>query len=464
MKKPVLAMLLAAALVFAVACGGGGGGGSAPAAGSIGTPENPVTVRTSFTAGEFTDDLIVRSMAELPGLIVEREEVDDTRLMAMIAAGTAPDIVRMYAAQSLPMWVTRGLAMPIQDYVDKSDIIDEADFLPIVDVFRWDGKTTGVGPLYGIPKDWSLDLTVWINKVHFQNAGIPIPNEKVPLTFEEYADYAQRLHVANADGTTAVYGAGNHQFNFNNLMFIQSLMQQQGLSIWSDDYTKVNLNNDNVKYIFNVLNNLVMSKTNVSPLNPAPAWDGDIFRENLLAMKTNGYWYSGVVRGFNQTETQRQDQEIVQEDVMMLPAVMMSKDSIRLSACTHACGGILLAQSQNPDAAWRLFEWFLGPAGEAIDRAKGGWGLPSYRSLMELLPDETEFDKQAMRIQLDEIENSSQLYVQMNPYLNYSAVESLINKYVDPIYFGESTIDEALPQLERDIQLLIDEGIAVVNG
>jgi len=422
-----------------------------------------VVVRTSFTAGEFTDEIIAEFEAEFPGIKVEREEVDDSRLMAMIAAGTAPDIIRIYAAQTLPMWVTRGVAMDIQSYVDASSVIDEADMLPICDTFRWDGEKTGQGPLYGLPKDWSLDLTVMINKTHFANAGLAIPDETVPMTLQEYADFAKQCYVANEDGTPKIYGSGNYQINFNNLMLVQSLLVQQGKSIWSDDYKTVNLNNDDVKEIFNVLYDLNMSMTNVSPLNPAPAWDGDLFREGMLSIMTTGYWYTGVIRGFNQTATQMDDQEVVQEDCMMLPAIVIDHSATRLSACTHACGGILLSQSENPDEAWTVFEWFLGAGKQAEDRAKGGWGLPAFRSMMDLLPSETDFDKQALRVTMDEIENSSQVYVQMNPYVNYAAVESLINKYCDPIYFGESTIDEALPLLERDIQLLIQEGMEVAG-
>jgi len=422
-----------------------------------------VTVRTSFTAGEFTDEIIAQCEAELPGIKVERVELDDTKLMAMIAAGEAPDVIRIYAAQTLPMWVTRGVAMDIQHYVDESEVIFEDDLLPVCDTFRWDGEKSGVGPLYGIPKDWSLDLTVMINKTHFENKGLTVPDEKVPMTLEEYIDFAKQCYEANEDGTPKIYGAGNYQINFNNLMLVQSLMTQQGLSIWSDDYSAVDLNNDEVKYIFNMLYDLNMSMTNVSPINPAPAWDGDLFREGMLSIMTTGYWYTGVIRGFNQTATQMDDQEVVQEDCLMLPAIKIDSAASRLSACTHACGGILLNQSENPDEAWQVFEWFLGPGQQAQDRAMGGWGLPSFRSLMDLLPDETDFDKQALRVTLDEIENSSQVYVQMNPYVNYAAVESLINKYVDPIYFGESTIEEALPLLERDIQQLINEGMEVAG-
>jgi len=450
MKKSLFAMLLAFIMVFASAA-------------TVVSEGGEVLVRTSFTAGEFTDDIIAQANAELPGIKVERDEADDTRLMAMIAAGTAPDVIRIYAAQTLPLWVTRGIAMNIQEYVDKSEVINEDDLLSVADVFRWDGQKSGQGPLYGIPKDWSLDLTVMINKSHFENAGLEIPDEGVPMTLQQYADFAKAIYVANDDGSPKVYGSGNYQFNFNNLMLVQSLLQQQGKSIWSEDYKTVSLNNDDVKYIFNILYDLNLSMTNVSPLNPAPSWDGDLFAGNQLGIMTTGYWYTGVVRGFNRTETQMSDLEIVQEDCMMLPAIMIDESASRLSACTHACGGILLAQSENPDEAWRVFEWFLGPGKQAQARAAGGWGLPAYRSLMDLLPTETDFDKQTLRVTLDELEKSSQVYVQMNPYVNYAAIESLINKYVDPIYFGESTIEDALPLLERDIQLLIDEGMEVAG-
>jgi len=424
-------------------------------------PGKEVTVRTSFTAGEFTDEIIAMAEAELPGIKVERAEADETKLMAMIAAGTAPDIIRIYAAQTLPMWVTRGIAASVQDYVDKSETIDEADLLPICDTFRWDGKVSGQGPLYGIPKDWSLDITLMINKRQFDSMGIAYPDEKTPLTLAEYVDLAKQLNEYNDDGTTKIYGAGD-DLTFN-LMLIQSMMNQQGLSIWSEDYRKVNLNNDNIKEIFSYIYDAATSKTIGSPINPMPDWSGNVFREGRLAMFQVGYWYTGVIRGFNQTVEQMDDLQTTQEDCMMLPALMISNSATRISTCTHACGGILLRQSENPDAAWKVFEWFLGPNQQAIDRAEGGWGLPSYRSLMDYLPKETDFDKQALAVTMDEIDKSSKLYVQMNPFVNYAAAETLIKKYIDPIYDGETTIEDALPQLERDIQLLIEEGMEIAG-
>jgi len=424
-------------------------------------PGKEVTVRTNFTAGEFTDEIIAKCEAELPGILVERAEADDSKLMAMIAAGTAPDVIRIYAAQTLPMWVTRNIAASIQDYVDKSPVIDESDLLPICDTFRWDGKVSGQGPLYGIPKDWSLDITVMINKRQFEANNIPLPDEKTPLTLAQYVDLTKQLNELNDDGSVKIYGGGD-DFSFN-LMLIQSMMNQQGLSIWSDDYRKVDINNDYVKEIWSYIEDAATSKSIGSPINPMPDWSGNMFKEGRLAMFQVGYWYTGVIRGFNQTVEQMGDMEATQEDCMMLPALMINNSATRISTCTHACGGILLRQSENPDEAWKVFEWFLGNGQQAIDRAEGGWGLPSYRSLMDYLPKETDFDKQALAVTMDEIEKSAKLYVQMNPFVNYAAAETLIKKYIDPIYDGDATINDALPQLERDIQLLIEEGMDIAG-
>lgn len=424
-------------------------------------PVGDVTIRTSFTAGEFTDDIIALAEKEMPGIKVERAEADETKLMAMIAAGTAPDIIRIYAAQTLPMWVTRNIAASIQDRIDKSTVIDESDLLPICDTCRWDGKVSGQGPLYGIPKDWSLDIAVMISKKQFNDMGIPIPDEKTPLTIAEYVDLAKQLNELNEDGTVKVYGCGD-DFAFN-LMLLQSMMNQQGLSIWSDDYRKVNLNNDNVKEIFSYIYDAAINKVSGSPINPLPSYAGDVYKEGKLAMWQVGYWFTGNIRGYNQTAEQKEDRLLSQEDCMMLPALMIKSDATRISTCTHACSGILLKQSEHPDEAWKVFEWFLGPGVQAQERAKGGWGLPSYRSLMDLLPNETDFDKQALAVTMDEIDKSAKLYVQMNPFVNYAGAETLIKKYIDPIYSGDSTIDEALPQLERDIQLLIEEGMEIAG-
>ena len=80
------------------------------------------------------------------------------------------------------------------------------------------------------------------------------------------------------------------------------------------------------------------------------------------------------------------------------------------------------------------------------------------------MPQQTNFDKQTYEVLNDEIQHgNTDKVLQFNPYLNASAVNGLIDKLITPIYFGKDTTDKALPELEKQTQALINEGMDIAG-
>lgn len=96
--------------------------------------------------------------------------------MIAIAAGNAPDIIRLSGFEDIPAYVSRKMIIPLDDYIAKSKVIDLNDS---VNLFRYDGKERGNGSIYGCVKDWSVDTQLWINKKLFREAGVNIPEQKL---------------------------------------------------------------------------------------------------------------------------------------------------------------------------------------------------------------------------------------------------------------------------------------------
>ncbi|MBQ2750321.1 MAG: hypothetical protein IJF34_11105, partial [Clostridia bacterium] len=71
-------------------------------------PAGDVVLRTTFAAGELYAEQIELYQLENPHVKIEQIEADTTKLISMVAAGTAPDMLRIYAVQTLPFYVTRG--------------------------------------------------------------------------------------------------------------------------------------------------------------------------------------------------------------------------------------------------------------------------------------------------------------------------------------------------------------------
>jgi multiple sugar transport system substrate-binding protein len=130
-----------------------------------------VTLTVMYKNNEMTKDHIADFESKNSGIKVQFVEFDATRLNAMLASGSPPDFVR-YPAVGSANANARGLAAPLDSYLAKSSVLKVDDLLPVNDGFRWDGKTIGQGPYYGIVKDWSQDATLWYNKSLFTKAKI----------------------------------------------------------------------------------------------------------------------------------------------------------------------------------------------------------------------------------------------------------------------------------------------------
>ena len=140
-----------------------------------------------------------------PDIKVSFLNFDSARLSAMFAAGSPPDVVRCVGAQEIPNWVTRGVAANLDSYFAKSKVLASSNLLPINDVYRFDGTTQGIGPRYGMAKDWSPDFAVWFNKDLFDKAGVKYISETQPTSLEELLSIGKKVGVRK-NGKVLIYG------------------------------------------------------------------------------------------------------------------------------------------------------------------------------------------------------------------------------------------------------------------
>lgn len=458
-------------LMFVSACGTGNGGandaGNAPANANAndGTAEpqaaepsgkdGKVTVKLTFTAGEISKEQIAEFEKANPDIKIEQIDADYNKLMTMIAANDTPDIIRTFAATELPNYVMKGIAMDLTSRFDVSSVFKEDDFLPVVDLFRYDMDSgqQGIGSIYGFPKDWSQDFTLFYNKKIFEQEGIEPPSSSEPMTWTDLLALSKRLTKTEGDKVKQyglVYYNGNTSLN-QDLLLLQ--LAQQGNSIYSDDFSKADLNKPEVKELMNYWMDAVQSNLGPNPLNQDTTWAGDIFVNGNAAMMISGYWYTGLLRGNEKTKTHL-------DDYGMAPAPIMEGGE-RISPTGAACGGIIYSKTKHPEETWRVFEWFLGGK-PADDRAKSGWGLPATRSKLDLLPNTTEFDKATLEFTKNELKYADK-FIGYNPYISAQAAASLIDKHFAPVYFNKSTVDEATNKITTDMNVLIQEGKDVLG-
>ncbi len=164
-----------------------------------------VVMHWSGDAGQEEDmiveELLARFERENPTINVRRINPGDagsfhTKLQTMMASGDPPDVFYV-GYERLPGMVSLGLLAPLDDLLVQDaakslpDRINLADFYaPTVEAFRFDGKTTGRGPLYGIPKDFTTVGFYW-NKDLFERAGLTPPSAN--WTWDEFIADARAI-------------------------------------------------------------------------------------------------------------------------------------------------------------------------------------------------------------------------------------------------------------------------------
>jgi len=123
-----------------------------------------------------------------------------------------------------------------------------------------------------------------------------------------------------------------------------------------------------------------------------------------------------------------------------------------------ATGYIMVSKTQVADAAWVIFEDYM--AGQpALDRAASGWGVPAQKSMWNLMPTETDFDKQVQKVLAGELEVSDKA-LQFNPFLGEGQFVNSWNTHLNEALTDTSIgFDGLMSALEKEVNEFIREGI-----
>ena len=374
----------------------------------------------------------------------------DTKLLSMIAAGNGPDLIRVGGFDELPSMVNRGLLAPLDDVIAASGKVDLSDLMPINDLFRFDGKERGQGPLYGVVKDWSIDNNIWINKEVFESAGEPIPSDTEPMTYTEFARLAQKLMKKNGDSVER-FGVITY---LPVVTLTEAMLASQGHSLWKDDYTSSNMKEQYVVDALNYWADLQKSGALASTLYPTNDQNGiGSLKEGKTAMVIGGYWLS---QGFNDLS------DAESENFMMLPAPV-AEGGEQVNASLVATGLGIFSQTQHPMEAYAVWEYLMLSEEAISHRIQGGWGIPPINSMVDDLLSETPLQKQALELTKRQIPTVS-MKPRVNPYLLYTGLTTEFDKYYNLFLYDEMTLEQALDTIDKDIGYLIEEGMEMAAG
>jgi multiple sugar transport system substrate-binding protein len=382
-----------------------------------------------------------------PNISIELLEVDNARFQAMMTAGKPPDIWRTQAPL-IPQWASRGQLLNLDKYFRASDLIHPADLAPANGYYRYKDGKVGVGPRYGMCKDWSPDETVWVNTALFKKSGIHLPGPTDAWTYNDLWEIAQKLKRKNK-GLRWILDVANSYAWIDRHVMVQ--LASIGKTLYPKNFSRINLtNNPAAMEAFNYSFRYSQRKLDLGPENPNPdGWSGPGFVSGKVAMTQYGYWFLGMLNDNAKASAQSQ----------MLAAPRW-KNGKHYNPTITATGWVISAKTKSPDAAWEVFEWYMGGK-PARERAGIGWGVPAQVSLFDRLPTKTAVQRKAKQTLLHELK-ASKPALQYNPYLvglgDNTAVASAYVKYLGDAAKGKMSFKEFMKKVEADTNRAIKVG------
>ncbi len=322
---------------------------------------------TFMTFGDPAEQAAYRSlvdafMEKYPDIEVEVTHIPSqgdyrTRLATDYAAGTPPDVSLMNY-RHIAGFVARGLLTPLTEYLNESELIQQADFYPVaLEAFNWRGD------LMCLPQNIS-SLVVYYNQDLFDAAGLPYPVDD--WTWDDFLATAVAL-TKDTDGNGQIdqYGLGIAPILFRVAPFVW----QNGGVIVDDEVNPTALLLD------------------VYPASEALAWFTALQTEHHVvpdriaeeAQDSESRFVAGTTAMFLDSRRGTPSYREIESftwDVAPLPRGKQE------AGVLHSDGYCLSSAAENKDAAWQFIEFANSPEGQTIV-AQSGRTVPSLMAVAE---------------------------------------------------------------------------------
>ena len=363
-----------------------------------------------------------------PDIDVKLESVPQeygTKLLAQIAAGTAPDVIQV-GDGDVARYVREGIVEPLDPYINGDNPLDMSIFYPGVASFGQVGGTT-----YFLTKDYS-PLVLYYNKDMFDEAGLEYPNEN--WTWDDLLNAAQKLTGKDRWGIQLPGHWGDWLWHRG----IQPILVQNGATMISEDGLTVQgyLNSEATVTALQWYVDL-FKKHKVAPTrDDVDAYAGaNLFTSGVVAMQWTGRWplkdYKAV-EGFN-------------FGTAGLPAGPAGKGNVLCWA-----GFAINADSNNKEAAWTFLKYIA-----AEDGAKefANYALTAVRPIAEAQGLTTDpYDAPIM----EDLANVAQIPEFVTPYFNECVLEPF-RQNLEKVFLEDKSVQQAMDDAAAAGQACLDE-------
>ena len=363
--------------------------------------------------------------AEHPGVKVIIQHTPYSQLQQKIkiqmASGTPPDIMWILCRSFLD-FVTKGVFIPIQEFVDQDKEINLGDYYSAtLKPYIYKGE------LYGLPPDMDFGVIAY-NKKLFPE-GMEYPNEN--WDWDDLLESAQKLTKDfDNDGRIDQFGLGvpwaTHLF-----------ILQNGGSFLNSDKTECTINSPEAIESLQFCVDLV-EKYHVSPQPRESADLGirEMFEMGKIAM---------LIDGFSPVVGRPKNKEVMDLDLAPLP---IQKRKVTFLNTAAWC---ISSKCKNKEIAWELLKYCLGKEGVKRMLNAPGWHCtPAIRSIAEsplFLKDKPEGTKKCFQ----------QMEYAEYPLLceNQNEIGQIIRMELNNIWQNRSTIPEVCTKIKSRVDKVL---------
>ncbi|CAA9210957.1 MAG: N-Acetyl-D-glucosamine ABC transport system, sugar-binding protein [uncultured Chloroflexi bacterium] len=415
--------------------GGAAGGGAAakPAGKASGN------IRFSFFGSveeKAVWEKIAQQMVEkTPGVKVESEHIPSdyfTKIQTAIAGGDAADVILM-EDKPTSGYAKKGFFKELDGYLSTDSSFKQSDYYAVLfDGLKYRGK------LYGLPQHW-LTQSIAYNKNILTAAGVKLPPKDPNDTswnWNTFLDAAKKLTVNS--GGKVQWGFPLTGYSWTRW---RMWVWQNGGEVLSKDLKQCLLDTpaaiEGLQFYADLMN-----KHHVAPTNEERRADGNLDDTALFAAGKAAMIATPPY--FHQLRTRIKDFEW---DVAPMPrskksAAPLWPDSISINAA-----------SKNPDAAFALVRYVIGPDGQKTVTELGR-GVPVLKSVATS-PSflQTERDPKNVRMYLDVPQNGV-----VTQYTTvWDEMERANRTELEPVFLGQRTAKEGVTSLVPQINRLLQQ-------
>lgn len=346
-----------------------------------------------------------------------------TMLEAAATGGSLPDVFWMHSNES-ERYMSNDILLDLTDKIAASEEIDTANYPEDI----W-GLYTYEEKYYAVPKDIDT-IALWYNKTMFDEAGLDYPT--ADWTWDDMTEAAKKLTKADGSQYGIAMKENANQTGYYNMVY------DNGGYIISEDKTKSGW--DDPKTIEGMQIMETWIKEGVMPSLETLSETGEdvLFQSGKAAMTPQGSWMLSAFRDNEYTAANC--------DVVELPKSAVTG---RRSSIYNGLGWAAAANTEYPEEAWKLIEYFGSEEGQ-MKQAELGITMSAYKGTSDAWANSADFNLQAYLNMMDDMI--------IRPYSKSTVIwENQDNEILKKVYTGECTMEEACLEMAEQMNECLAE-------